>query len=403
MRKTSIGLLVAGLPLSAVAALEVDFQTTRGTITVIMDYASAPKAVANVINLAQGTRNWLDPLTGKIRNTPFFNGQGFFRVVNNGAEKTIETGSPTGNGADDPGYTFPDELYPSLTHVPYVVSMSNIGPNTNGSRFIFTGNLSLGARDGRNTVFGKVLSAASRGVVDSILAAGANATTITDVQVRRTDSAAVAFDESAVPLPTVQAVTSPLRVEPGIAVDWMGIQPAASVLRAYHSTNLTEWSPHYRHMVGLDDALPGGSQRIDSADTPAQFYWFSLVTCPNAPGVTGFANRSLTVVSPGTGTLVYQFNGTGTGGIYQNIMPDGFVLAAGTFQVRDEISASFEPYSFRVLLYAGGLGGAPFNLILGGLDSVGPISVSGHHVIRLYTGAMALVFEDSGALLLSRP
>jgi len=403
VKATLVILLACGV-VPATATLEVDFVTTRGTITAVMEYVKTPKAVANLLTLAQGTRNWVDPLTGQVRNTLFFNGLAFCQVVNNGTEKTIETGSPTGSGADDPGYGFPDEFDASLTHVPYVMSMSNSGPNTNGARFCFTGNLALSARDGRNTVFGKVLSAASRSVIDSILAAGANATTITAVQVRRTDPAASAFDASAVALPAVQTVAAPLHVLPGVAVAWLGVQPADSVLQAFQSTNLAEWFPHYRHMVGLDDALPGASQRIDTADVPARFYWFSLVTCPAATGVTGFANRTLTVDSPGTGTLIYQFDGTGTGGTYQNIVfPGDPPFYSGTFLVRDEIPASFEPYSFRVLVYANGLGGAPFNLISGGLDAVGPTAVSGHQVIRLLSAAMTLVFEDSGALLLSRP
>jgi hypothetical protein len=78
-------------------------------------------------------------------------------------------------------------------------------------------------------------------------------------------------------------------------------------------------------------------------------------------------------------------------------------LFSGSFQVRNEIPAIFEPYSFRVLVYANGLGGAPFNLIKGGLDSVGAHSVSGHHVIRFSSSALASGYEESGALSLSRP
>lgn len=402
--KAALGMLLAGWLLPAEAALEVDFVTTRGTVTAVMEYVKAPMAVANLIALAQGTRNWIDPRTGQVCHGSYFNGQRFFRVVNNAAVKTIETGSSAGNDADGPGYTFPEEFDPSLTHVPYVMSMSNIGPNTNGACFCFTGNITIASRNGRNTVFGQVLSAASRAAIDAILAAGNDAATITAVRVRRTDAAAIAFDESAIALPVVQAVASPLQVVPGSAVAWLGVQPAASVLQAYQSTNLTDWFPHYRHMVGAGDALPGAGQWIDAADVPARFYNFSLVTCPTITGITGFANRKLTIESPGAGTLIYQFNSTGTGGTYQNILlPGEPPFFAGPFQVRDEIPACFEPYSFRVLLYANGLGGAPFNLIRGGLDAVGSTTLHGRHVTEFSSSLTTTGFEDSGALELSRP
>lgn len=392
------------LIVKAGAALEVDFVTTRGTITAVMEFEKAPKAVGNLISLAQGTRSWVDPVTGRVLAGSFFNGMSFHQAVNNPDVKTIGIGAISGNDSDDPGYAFPDEFDPSLVHAPYVLSMSNTGPNTNGTGFCFTGNVTIASRDNRNTVFGKVPSSSSRAVIDSVLAAGANATTLISVQVRRTDAAALAFDESAVVLPTVEAVESPLKVVRGTSVEWIGFQPAASVLQAHQTTDLKDWSPHFRHMVGLDDALPGGSQWIDGADVPSRFYHFSLVSYPGAGGVTGFANRTLTIESPGAGTLTYRFNSSGTGGTYENIVfPGDPPFFSGSFQVRNEIPSVFEPYSFKILLYANGLGGSPFNLIQGGLDSVGTTSVSGHHVTRFLSASMALVFEDAGTLFLGRP
>ena len=390
---------------AARAALEVDFVTTRGTITAVMEYTKTPKTVANLITLAEGTRRWVDPRDGAVRSAPFFNGLTFHRVTNSASVKTAETGSPCGNDTDHPGYGFPDEFDASLTHVPYVLSMSNSGPNTNGARFCFTGNATISDRNGLNTVFGKVVSTASRTVIDNILAAGAGATTITAVQVRATDPAAAAFDELAVSLPVVQGVAGNLAVQPGVAVNWLGSQPAASVLRAYQSTDLAAWTSHFRHMVGLDDVPPTVGLQIDSADVPRRFYRFSLATCPDAGGVTTFANRRLTIESAGTGTLIYQFNAAGTGGTYENILfPGEDPFFAGAFEVRDEIVKVLEPYSFRVLLRANGLGSAPFNLIFGGLDAVAPNMVTGHHVTRFLSSPTAGTFyEDKGGLTLSRP
>lgn len=156
-------------------------------------------------------------------------------------------------------------------------------------------------------------------MVDAILGAGVNATTITGVQIRRTDAVAMVFDELAVPLPVVHALQPLLRVTPGVSVDWLGVQPVGSVLRAHQSVNLTDWSLHYRQFVGIDKPPFGPSQRIDGSELPARFYWFSQVTNPNATGISGFGGRTLTIEGPGVGTITYRFNAAGTGGTYENL------------------------------------------------------------------------------------
>jgi peptidyl-prolyl cis-trans isomerase A (cyclophilin A) len=393
------------LATGATGALEVDFVTTRGTVTATMEYDKAPRAVANLLTLAQGTRGWVDSRTGKVLAGSFFTGQTFFRVVNQAAEKTLETGSIHGDPADEPGFGFADEFDASLTHEPYVLSLSNRGPNTNGARFVITGNAPLPERDGRHTVFGRVPGAPSRAVVDAILAAGANATAITAVVVRRTDPAAAAFDESAVPLPVAHGLSPQLKVTPGVAVEWFGIQPVGSVLRAHQSLDLTAWSPHYRNFVGLDDTPPVPSQRIDGATVPSRFYHFSLVTNPDADGVSGMGGRTLTLEGPGFDTLVYQFNPQGTGGSYENIIdPEiGFVIR-GEFLVSALESPLFEPHAFRLLLFhEPPMGGAAFTRIRGGADSAGPTLISGHHQTLLMDSNMSPVFEDLGPLELTRP
>ncbi len=404
MRRVVLAMLAAGCSNSAEAELEVDFFTSRGTITAVMLHAKAPKAVANLISLAEGNRSWVDPGTGQVRSARYFDGLPFHRVVKTPAVKLIETGSPLGVGTEGPGYTSPDEFDPSLTHEPYVLSMENTGPNTNGARFSFTGKVTLASRDGRNTVFGRVKSTASQSVIDAVLAAGAGATTIVDVQIRRTDPLAEAFDENAAELPTVWPGAAPLRVIPAVEVAWMGVQPEASVLRAHQSTNLKDWAPHYRHMLGLDDESPATGLPIDTADVTARFYHFSLATFPKAGGVTNLANRKLTIQSEGSGILIYRFNNSGTGGTYENILIAGEdPFLSGNFQVHSAIPATFEPYSFQILLYANGLGGAPFNLIRAGIDAIKSAKVTGRHVTTFSDPALNQVFEDGGLLELSRP
>lgn len=114
-------------------------QTSMGNLTLELYSDKAPKTVANFIKLAkQG----------------FYNGVIVHRVI---PGAMILTGDPTGTGSGGPGYSLPDEFSDDVFHDgPGVVSMSNKGPDTNGSQFLIT----LAAApwlDGKNTIFGHLV------------------------------------------------------------------------------------------------------------------------------------------------------------------------------------------------------------------------------------------------------
>lgn len=297
------------------AALLANFQTSRGTVVIDLQYTKAPQAVANFITLSQGTRAWVDPLTGAVKRTPFYNGIKIHRVVNDAGFKIAQGGSPKGDGTDGPGYSFRDEFDPSLTHVPYVFSMANSGPNSNGSQFYFTGNISIPSLNNGYTVFGLVTDSASRAVVDAMLTAGANNTTITGVTFSRTDPAAVAFNEFAQNLPVCSGVAGSLSVVRNTSSNYVMSAPWASgtTFQAFRSPDLTNWTKLGEVYQGLGQT--GNSTiNLDNASLTKAFYHLPLVTYPDALGPQSLANRTLVVGLYGNQTFTYQFNAAGTGG-----------------------------------------------------------------------------------------
>jgi peptidyl-prolyl cis-trans isomerase A (cyclophilin A) len=115
----------------------VVMDTSMGRITCQFFEKQAPNAVANFIGLAEGTKDWTDPVTKKVmHHKPLYDGTTFHRVI---PEFMIQGGDPTGTGTGDPGYTFDDEFNPDLSFDrPGRLAMANSGPNTNGSQFFIT-------------------------------------------------------------------------------------------------------------------------------------------------------------------------------------------------------------------------------------------------------------------------
>ncbi|WP_316669999.1 peptidylprolyl isomerase [uncultured Propionibacterium sp.] len=141
--------------------------TNHGDITLDLFDDFAPKTVANFVELANGTREYLDMNTGRTRTGPFYDGTIFHRVIEG---FMIQGGDPTGTGRGGPGYRFADEFHPDLTFSrPYLLAMANAGPGTNGSQFFVTvvptPHLNM-----RHTIFGEVADEASKKVVDEIAA-----------------------------------------------------------------------------------------------------------------------------------------------------------------------------------------------------------------------------------------
>src|SRR5579883_423575 len=124
------------VPLPAEPGEYAIIYTSMGNIVCRLFEKEAPKTVENFVGLAEGTKEFRDPITGKKEKRPYYDGLIFHRVI---PQFMIQGGCPQGDGRGGPGYNFADEFHPSLRHnKPGKLSMANAGPNTNGSQFFIT-------------------------------------------------------------------------------------------------------------------------------------------------------------------------------------------------------------------------------------------------------------------------
>jgi peptidyl-prolyl cis-trans isomerase B (cyclophilin B) len=142
---------------------KVHFETTKGEVIAELFEDDAPGTVANFVGLAEGSKEWSDPKTGKKVKTPFYDGLSFHRVIDN---FVIQGGCPVGNGTGGPGYKIKCETGGNRqVHNPGSLSMAHAGKDTGGSQF-FICHSRLPHLDRKHTVFGQVVSGMD--VVNSI-------------------------------------------------------------------------------------------------------------------------------------------------------------------------------------------------------------------------------------------
>jgi peptidyl-prolyl cis-trans isomerase A (cyclophilin A) len=131
------------------------FNTSEGKITVRLFEADAPITVKNFIELAEGSKEWVHPITRAKSNDKLYDGTIFHRVI---PDFMIQGGDPAGSGMGGPGYRFQDETKGSKHKFdkPGKLAMANSGPGSNGSQFFLT----VAPTDwltGNHTIFGEVV------------------------------------------------------------------------------------------------------------------------------------------------------------------------------------------------------------------------------------------------------
>ena len=226
------------------------FNTSKGTFYCNLRYDLTPRTVANFIGLAQGSKSWLDyPKAGLATNRPFYTNLLWHRVISN---FVIQTGSPNGLGTDDPGYTFLNEISPSLNHNSAgILAMANAGgTNSNGAQFYLT--LSpQPSLNGSYTVFGSVVSGLNVVTNLGIVATDANNKPLTNiylnsVSILRIGTAASNFNINAVSpaLPVPRFKTNLLTHAAGrYSINWT--QSTNSEYRLLYGSDLKSWTSAY--------------------------------------------------------------------------------------------------------------------------------------------------------------
>lgn len=125
-------------------------ETSKGNITLNLEFEKTPATVGNFVALCEGEMK----NSSKDLGVPYYNNMKFHRVIN---DFMIQGGCPSGTGTGNPGYKFDDEFHPELKHDKAgILSMANAGPGTNGSQFFIT-HVPTSWLDNKHTVFGSVL------------------------------------------------------------------------------------------------------------------------------------------------------------------------------------------------------------------------------------------------------
>ena len=264
-------------------------QTNKGLILLKLFYDKTPQTVANFVGLAEGSKQWRDPDTQQLKQSKFYDGLKFHRVIN---DFMIQGGDPLGTGAGGPGYKFRDEFHPQLKHdKPGILSMANSGPHTNGSQFFVT-HTATPWLDNKHSIFGEV--AQGMDVVNKI----AQGDVILSLTILRVGADAQNFDATALAkkaaeeaqkmaeknkkaIPPITGKADPKRIpQPG--------QPATEkvaidlIIIAYKGSQLPKENLYYDKPAALEVAKAlvevARQEGVDFADLTRQFTDFPQQT-----------------------------------------------------------------------------------------------------------------------------
>ncbi len=131
------------------------FATSAGDFTAKLLEKDTPESVRAFVGLAQGTKSWRDPKTGKMVNRPLFNNLLFYRVI---PGDMIQSGSPNGTSAWNCGFSIRDEFLPGLRFDRAgKLAMANSGNDNSGGCQFFITLGPISRWNGKYAIFGEVV------------------------------------------------------------------------------------------------------------------------------------------------------------------------------------------------------------------------------------------------------
>lgn len=285
---------------------------------------------ANFIALAEGSRPWMDVLSGQVRTDPFYDGLIWHRVV---AGFVIQTGSRAGDGSGGAGYTFIDQFHPSLDHsATGTLSMANTGYGSNGSQIFIT----LAPQpdlDDHHSVFGEVISG-----LDVVLAIGAvpvgiNDKPLTNVVIHqatilRCGIDAEAFDVDAYGLPDVVPVEAGL-VRNGSDLELVLSRNQFSDYYLYQSPDFSTWSGE---RIGLYfEPPPTGNVNITGTTLLSDMRVYTVPGADYPPPLNtppGNASAVFVFTVPGAGATTNVYDAVGAGTYSSDFLGSGIILSS---------------------------------------------------------------------------
>ncbi len=143
------------------------FDTSEGKVVARLHEKDAPKTVENFVGLAEGTKEFTDPVAGSKAKRPYYDGTICHRII---PGFMMQCGDPTGRGTGGPGYTIPDEYANQALKFdqPGRLAMARTqAPNSGGSQFFIT-HKPYPSLNNQYTIFGQVVE--GQPVVDKVCA-----------------------------------------------------------------------------------------------------------------------------------------------------------------------------------------------------------------------------------------
>ncbi|TDO66794.1 peptidyl-prolyl cis-trans isomerase B (cyclophilin B) [Kribbella sp. VKM Ac-2571] len=159
---------------------KVSLNTSIGDLQLTLDSALAPCTVKSFLSLV---------------GQKYFDNTKCHRLTVGEGLQVLQCGDPSGTGSGGPGYSFADEVYPTLKYGRGILAMANSGANTNGSQFFIVYGDASGLTP-QYTAFGTIDEPSVK-LIDKVAEAGVtpqngpqDGTPITPVEIKTASAAA---------------------------------------------------------------------------------------------------------------------------------------------------------------------------------------------------------------------